>query len=132
MPQTLPAQHDRDLSTRLGPGVDAARRLSPRTVALLAEHPHARRLVHSVWTILTTLERSGQYPGAIVALRRILTQHQPTAAGRCRTCRRVAWRRRPFPCAVWHQIRFDLLGLVAGLRLSPGRRHARVILRRSG
>jgi hypothetical protein len=26
----------------------------------------------------------------------------------------VAWRRRPFPCIVWHQIRFELLGLVAG------------------
>ncbi|MGH3852623.1 MAG: hypothetical protein ACRDR6_03815 [Pseudonocardiaceae bacterium] len=99
--------------------MDPALRLSPRTVVWLAEHPHARRLVHSAWTTLTTLERSGQYLGAIVALRHKLTQHQPTAAGRCRTCRRVAWRRRPFPCAVWHQIRFDLLGLVAGACRQP-------------
>ncbi|MGH3807637.1 MAG: hypothetical protein ACRDRU_13640, partial [Pseudonocardiaceae bacterium] len=55
----------------------------------------------------------------IVALRRVLTAHQPTRAGRCRGCRRTAWRRRPFPCVVWCQIRFDLLGLVAGAVRPP-------------
>ncbi len=87
--------------------------LSTHTVTWLAEHPRAGQLVGSVWDKLTELDRAGQYPGAIDALRRVLTQHQPTAAGRCRTCRRVAGRRRPFPCIVWHQIRFDLLGLFA-------------------
>ncbi|MGH3976935.1 MAG: hypothetical protein ACRDS9_26990 [Pseudonocardiaceae bacterium] len=93
--------------------MDATLHLSTRTVAWLADHPAAGRLVGSVWDKLTELERSGQYPGAIDALRRVLIQHQPTSAGRCRTCRRVIGRRRPFPCIVWHQIRFDLLGLFA-------------------
>ncbi|MGH3838674.1 MAG: hypothetical protein ACRDSF_23720, partial [Pseudonocardiaceae bacterium] len=30
---------------------------------------------------------------------------------------RMTWRRRPFPCIVWYQIRFDLLGLIT----DPGR-----------
>jgi hypothetical protein len=77
--------------------VDATLQLSTWTVAWLADHPAARRFVGSVWGKLTELQRSGHYPGAIDALRRILIQHQPTRAGRCRTCRRVAGRRRPFP-----------------------------------
>ena len=113
----LPALHGLDdpaTSTRPTPTVDMTLHLSPRTVDWLTGHPHARRFVRSVWDTLTELERSGQYPGAIDALRRVLTQHQPTATGRCRTCRRVTWRRPAFPCTVWHQIRFDLLGLFAG------------------
>jgi hypothetical protein len=101
-------------ATQRGTGsVDAALHLSPRTMAWLADHPRAGQFVGSVWEKLTELERSGQYPGAIDALRRILIQHQPTSAGRCRTCRRRTGRRRPFPCIVWHQIRCDLLGLFA-------------------
>ena len=116
MPPTLSPQRGSDpaASTRPMPGVDAELHLSTRTMAWLADHPHARRFVRSVWDKLTELERSGQYPGAIDALRGVLTRHQPTSTGRCRTCRRMAWRRRPFPCIVWHQIRFDLLGLLAG------------------
>jgi len=94
--------------------VDMARHLSPRTVAWLAGHPDVHQFVCAVWDKLAELDRAGQYPGAIAALRRILTCHQPTSAGRCRTCARVAWRRRPFPCIVWHQVRCDLLGLSAG------------------
>ena len=96
------------------PRVDVVLHLPARTVAWLADHPQARRFVGSVWDKLTELEESGQSPGAIDALRRVLARHQPTSAGRCRTCRRVAGRRRPFPCVVWHQVRFDLLGLFAG------------------
>jgi hypothetical protein len=96
------------------PRVDAALHLSPQTVAWLGDHPQARQFVGSVWAKLTELERAGQFPAAIDALRRVLTNHQPTSTGRCRTCRRVTGRRRPFPCIVWHQIRFDLLGLFAG------------------
>ncbi|MGH3899973.1 MAG: hypothetical protein ACRDTA_17390 [Pseudonocardiaceae bacterium] len=96
--------------------VEAALHLPPRTVDWLAGHPDVRQLICSVWDKLSELEQSGQYPGAIDALRRVLTQHQPTSAGRCRTCRRVTGRRRPFPCTVWHQIRCDLFGLFAGAR----------------
>ncbi len=73
-------------------------------VAWLADHPCARNLVQSVWDTLAELEQSGHHPGPIAALRRVLTSHQPTAAGRCRACRRWRWRRRRFPCIVWHQI----------------------------
>ncbi|MGH3920341.1 MAG: hypothetical protein ACRDSG_15095 [Pseudonocardiaceae bacterium] len=107
MPTTTATQRGTD-------SVNAAPHLSTRTVAWLADHPQARQFVGSVWGKLTELERSGQYPGAIDALRRVLIQHEPTAAGRCRTCRRGTGRRRPFPCIVWHQIRCDLLGLFAG------------------
>jgi hypothetical protein len=112
MPTTVTT--DPVASTTATPRMGAPLHLSPRTVAWLADHPAARQFVGSIWNTLTELERSGHYPGAIDALRRVLTQHQPTPGGRCRTCRRVTWRRRPFPCIVWHQIRFDLLGLFAG------------------
>ena len=116
MPPPLPPQRRSDPATSPTPmpGVDATLHLPTRTVAWLADHPHARRFVRSVWDKLTELERSGQYPGAIDALRRVLIYHQPTSAGRCRTCARVRGRRRRFPCIVWHQIHCDLLGLLAG------------------
>ncbi|MGH3924401.1 MAG: hypothetical protein ACRDTT_16325 [Pseudonocardiaceae bacterium] len=88
-------------------------------MAWLADHPHARELVRSVWDELAKLERAGQHADTIAALRVVLVHHQPpTAAGRCRTCRRFTWRnlwrRPPFPCIVWHQIRGELLGPFAG------------------
>ena len=98
------------------PRVDATRQLSTQTVAWLANHPPARKLVRSVWDKLTELERADQHPEAIAALRRVLTYHQPTSAGRCRNCRRWTWRRPPFPCVVWHQVRGELLGPDAGRR----------------
>ena len=95
--------------------VDATLQLSTRTVTWLADHPHARELVRSVWDELAKLERAGQHPDTIAALRVVLLHHQPpTGTGRCRTCRRFTWRhlwcRPPFPCIVWHQIRGVLLG----------------------
>jgi hypothetical protein len=90
---------------------DVALHLSARTLAWLADHPHARKLVRSVWDTLTELEQAGHYPRPIAALRRVLTTHQPTRAGRCATCPRATWRRRPFPCTVWHQIHGELLGV---------------------
>ena len=93
------------------PRVAVPLHLSAQTIAWLAAHSEARKLVGSVWDTLVELERAGQHPGLIDALRRVLAYHQPTAAGRCRTCRRWKWRRRRFPCTVWHQIRCELLGL---------------------
>jgi hypothetical protein len=93
--------------------VEATLQLSTRTLDWLANHPRARRFVRSVWDKLAELERSGQHPEAIDALRQVLTHHQPTAAGRCRTCRGWTSRHPPFPCIVWHQIRGELLGQFA-------------------
>lgn len=74
-------------------------------------------LVRSVSDKLTELERAGHHPDTLAALRRVLACHQPTPAGRCRTCRwgtwRHLWRSRPFPCVIWHQIRSELLGVFA-------------------
>ncbi|HXT45352.1 MAG TPA: hypothetical protein VN748_14745 [Pseudonocardiaceae bacterium] len=82
-----------------------ARRLP---VSLPADRPQARNMVQSVWDTLAELEICGQHPGAIAALRRVLADHQPTPAGRCRACRRWRRRRRRFPCLVWHQIHTEL------------------------
>lgn len=93
------------------PTVDVTLHLSTRTVAWLADHSQARKLVGSVWDTLADLERAGHHPRPVAALRRVLACHQPTSAGRCPTCRRWRWRRRRFPCIVWHQIHGELLGL---------------------
>ncbi|MGH3897288.1 MAG: hypothetical protein ACRDTA_03365 [Pseudonocardiaceae bacterium] len=63
----------------------------------------------------TELERAGCPRGPIAALRRVLTHHQPTPAGRCRTCRWGIARRRHFPCVVWCQIHGELLDSFPGI-----------------
>ncbi|MGH3720016.1 MAG: hypothetical protein ACRDRI_14485 [Pseudonocardiaceae bacterium] len=93
--------------------------LPARTVDWLADQPHQRRFVRSVWDELTELERRGYHTGAIDALRSVLLDHQPvTRTGRCRGCHRVSrrhhlfplpWCRRYFPCIVWFQIGGALL-----------------------
>jgi hypothetical protein len=78
------------------PRPNATLQLPAQALDWLAKDSRARSVVHSVWDMLTELQRAGQYPGTINALRRVLTQHQPTSTGRCRTCRYWGWRRR-FP-----------------------------------
>lgn len=90
--------------------------LSVRTLTWLAAHSDAREVVSSVWTTLTQLERAGQHPGTLAALRFVLIHHQPpTRTGHCSACRRrtwrQVWRRRRFPCVVWRQIRAELQGI---------------------
>ncbi len=92
-------QLSRQQQTARGPAVESA----PR-VTWLADHPHARNVVQSVWDTLDGLEQSGDHPAVIAALRRVLAHHQPTPSGRCRACRRWRWRRRRFPCIVWHRV----------------------------
>jgi hypothetical protein len=96
-------------TTRMPRGGDPKLQLSLQTLAWLARRSHARKLVHLVWSKLSELERAGHCPEAIIALRRILIDHQPTSRGRCRTCRRWTGRRYRFPCIVWHQVRSELL-----------------------
>ena len=92
--------------------------LPERTVTWLAQqHAHARTAIDSVWDKLTELERAGHHPDPLAALRSVLAEHQPTPAGRCRTCRRLTWRHlwrsHRFPCIVWHQIHIRLFGVFA-------------------
>ncbi len=116
MPTTIPTRRGIDpAATAPIPRVEATLRLSTRTVAWLAQRPHDRLVVDSVWETLTELERADHPPRTIAALRFVLIHHQPpTRTGRCPTCRRVnwrgLWRRRRFPCVVWRQIRGELLG----------------------
>jgi hypothetical protein len=94
------------------PGMAVALQLSARTLAWLAEHPPARKFAHSVWDKITELERAGHRPGTIHALRQVLADHGPSSTGRCRACRRRrGWRRRRFPCIVWHEIA-ELPGMI--------------------
>jgi hypothetical protein len=109
------SQHQSDpaASTTPKPTSDTRLQLSAETLNWLANHPYDRKFVRSVWDKLTELERSGQLPEATDALRRVLTCHQPTLAGRCHACRRWTGRRRRFPCIVWYQIGGELLGQFA-------------------
>ncbi|MGH3887429.1 MAG: hypothetical protein ACRDSZ_12830 [Pseudonocardiaceae bacterium] len=110
------ARHRRRAGTgwSLMPPVRVTLQLSARTLAWLAEHPPARRLVDSVRDTLIELQRAGCPRGPIAALRRVLTHHQPTPGGRCCTCRWGIVRRRHFPCVVWCQIHGELLDLFPG------------------
>ncbi|MGH3867700.1 MAG: hypothetical protein ACRDQ4_16500 [Pseudonocardiaceae bacterium] len=99
-------------STPVVLGMEAALDLSARTRTWLAEHPHARQCARSVWDKLTELEGAGCRPETITTLRRVLAEHRPTPAGQCYACPRYRWRRRPFPCIVWHQIADQLPGVV--------------------
>lgn len=118
MSTSLPTQRERDpaVATPM-PTVDATLHLSARTLSWLAQRPHARLVVDSVWDTLTELEAAGHHPRLVAAVQFVLVHHAPTAAGRCRACRRVTWRglwrRRRFPCVVWRQIRGELLGHLA-------------------
>lgn len=108
----------REVSSPMAPGVDVSIRLSAETWERIEEWPWARDLVESVWARLDTLERDGHDPGTVAALRFVLEHHQPTSTGRCRACRpggcQHLWRRRPWPCTVWMQIHYELVGSFAG------------------
>ena len=85
--------------------------LSQRTLAWLAERPHALHHVRSVWDALTD---SAERPDLVATLRAILVDHNfLTRTGRCHACRhtwRHTWRRgwtlrrRHFPCKIWYTV----------------------------
>lgn len=119
MTRTLEREIDPAASTTPMRRADTTLPLATWTVTWLVDQPHARELVRSVWDKLAELERAQRHPDTIAALRVVLLHHRPpTAGGRCRTCRRFTWRhlwrRPPFPCIVWHQVRGVLLGHLAG------------------
>jgi hypothetical protein len=89
--------------------------LAAATLAQMHGSARAPRLVPPVWSRISELWQAGHDPGALAALRYVLVAHQPTRRVRCRACRRrdwrSAWRRPPWPCATWIQVRSELLGL---------------------
>jgi len=99
-------------------GTDITLQLSARTWQLLDDRPRERELVCSVWDRLDELERAGYDPGSIAALRFVLVHHQPTSTQQCRACRRWSWhrlwQRRSWPCVVWMQVHYELVGPLAG------------------
>lgn len=94
--------------------------LSTHTWQRLAHRPRERELVTLVWDRLDELEDLGGegHRQLVVALRFVLVAHQPTSGGRCGACRRKTlrqlWRRRPWPCAIWRQVHYELVGPFAG------------------
>ena len=103
---------------RPSPAEDVTLQLSTRTWTLLINRPREQELVRSVWDRLEELEHTGYDPGSLAALRFVLVHHQPSATRRCRSCRRWSWRRlwrhRSWPCVIWTQIHYELLGPFAG------------------
>lgn len=101
-------------SRRPSPAEDVTLQLSTRTWSLLINRPHEQELVHSVWERLEELERSGYDAGGMAALRFVLVHHQPSASRRCRACRRWGWQRlwqrRSWPCVIWSQVHYELVG----------------------
>jgi hypothetical protein len=115
MPALPTTEHANYLPSSAIPIFQTNTTLSAQTATWLAKHPKAREVVNSVCNTLTELERASHHPGTLAALRFVLISHQPsTRTGRCRTCPRLSWhqlwRRRPFPCPVWRQVRGELLG----------------------
>jgi hypothetical protein len=121
MPTASATQHGIDpaASPTSIPRMEVTQQLSTQTMAWLADRPHTRTLVRSVWSQLTEWERApGQDPGVIAALRFILIDHQPlTRTGRCRTCPRFSWqrwwRRRRVLRWVWFTLDLETQRLVA-------------------
>lgn len=104
--------------TRGDAGVDATLQLSHQTWVSLADRPRERRLVCAVWDRLEELGNHGGHDKRMVAaLRFVLVHHQPVG-GRCRACRRRGarslWRRRSWPCVVWRQVHYELIGPFGG------------------
>jgi hypothetical protein len=77
------------------PGTDTA--LFARTVTWLARHPDALAVVRSVCTKLAELERAGQHPGTLDALRFVLIHHHRLRSScRSRSPGTSCWSRPPW------------------------------------
>ncbi|MGH3694861.1 MAG: hypothetical protein ACRDRX_12895 [Pseudonocardiaceae bacterium] len=78
------------------------------TQRFLAGLPRHGDPVGAVWSPLGELERSGNDPALVDALRALLLPHQPPRYGRCPACTKRWGRRRRWPCTVWCRVHLAL------------------------
>jgi hypothetical protein len=86
------------------PGAD----VPDTTPRLLAGRPRRGNPVGAVWSRLDELDRAGNDPALVGALRAVLLPHQPSRGGRCPVCPTRWGRRRRWPCIVWHRVHVAL------------------------
>ncbi len=82
--------------------------LPKTTQRFLAGLPRHGDPVGAVWGRLGELERVGNDPTLIDALRAALLPHQPPRFGRCPACPKRWGRRRRWPCMVWCRVHVAL------------------------
>jgi hypothetical protein len=82
--------------------------LPETTQRFLAGLPRRGDPVGAVWSRLSELERAGNDPALVDALRAVLLPHQPPRFGRCPECPKRWGRRRRWPCVVWCQVHLAL------------------------
>jgi hypothetical protein len=99
------------------------------TQRFLAGRPRRGDPVGAVWSRLGELERVGNDPALVAALRAVLLLHQPPRWGRCPGCRKRWGRRRRWPCLVWYRVHVALFSAgvpTAKHRSAPGAQSAAV------
>ncbi|MGH3841484.1 MAG: hypothetical protein ACRDS0_08600 [Pseudonocardiaceae bacterium] len=89
--------------------------LPETTQRFLAGLPRHGNPVGAVWGRLGELERTGNDPALVDALRAVLLPHQPPRYGRCPACAKRWWRRRRWPCAVWCRAHVALFSPCVGV-----------------
>ncbi|HKR48834.1 MAG TPA: hypothetical protein VJT72_04495 [Pseudonocardiaceae bacterium] len=82
--------------------------LPETTQRFLAGLPRHGNPVGAVWGRLGELERTGNDPALVDALRAVLLPHQPPRYGRCPACPKRWGRRRRWPCTVWCRVHLAL------------------------
>ncbi|MGH3873956.1 MAG: hypothetical protein ACRDSR_21035 [Pseudonocardiaceae bacterium] len=82
--------------------------LPETTQRFLAGLPRHGNPVGAVWGHLGELERTGNDPTLVDALRAVLLAHQPPRYGRCPACPKRWGRRRRWPCIVWCRVHLAL------------------------
>lgn len=82
--------------------------LPETTQRFLAGLPRHGDPVGAVWNRLGDLDRGGNDPTLVDALRAVLLPHQPPRYGRCPACPTRWGRRRRWPCAVWCRVHLAL------------------------
>ncbi|MGH3897496.1 MAG: hypothetical protein ACRDTA_04425 [Pseudonocardiaceae bacterium] len=68
----------------------------------------------AVWGRLGELERAGNDPMLVDALRAVLLPHQPPRHGRCPACPKRWGRRRRWPCSAWCRAHLALFSPCVG------------------